>query len=195
MRHVSLGDLPANNRAGNDFTAILHGGDDLDIESKLRAEFLQQLYIPGLFVAEMEILANQHGLHMQIAYENLLDEFLGRKPREFEREGQDNGGFETERIEPFQSLRIGREARGRGLRPEYFPRRWVKGKRGGDRMQSLRALDSGAKNRLMAQVDAIEVANGQHTTVPVCGIAQRPSLGRGERRQPSRWGAVKRYSR
>jgi len=46
---------------------------------------------------------------------------------------------------------------------KHFSRRGIKRERCGDRIEGLGALDGGAKNRLMAQMDAIEVANGQNT--------------------------------
>src|SRR5258708_6937324 len=41
VRHVSLRDFPANYRAGNHFAAILHGGNDNDLETALGSKLLQ----------------------------------------------------------------------------------------------------------------------------------------------------------
>ena len=140
-------------------------------------------------MAEPEIFADKNGFTMQIADENLLDKFAGGEPRELESEWQNHDSFEAERVEPLHALRVGREPQRGRLRVEHLSRRGIKREGCGDRTEGVGALDGGAKNRLMAQMDAIEVANGQHAGVAEGCIARGPGLRRRERREPGRPGA------
>src|SRR5467141_440175 len=124
--HVALGDFAANDGAGDDFSAIDHRGNDHDIESMFCAKLGQQLHVTRLPMSKAKIFADQNGLYTQIAEQNLLDEFVGREPREIEREREDHNRFEAERVEPLHTLRVGREPRGRSLRAKHFPRRGIK---------------------------------------------------------------------
>src|SRR5437879_7836521 len=115
---------------------------------------------------------------MQIADENLLDKFAGGEPREFESEWKNNDGFEAERVEPLHALRVGREPQRGRLWVKHFPWRRIKRESCGNRIEVVGALDGGAKNRLMAQMNAIEVANRQHAGVAELCIARGPGLRR-----------------
>ena len=42
-------------------------------------QFAQQLHVAGLAMAEVKILADEHGTHLQIAHKNLIDEVFGRQ--------------------------------------------------------------------------------------------------------------------
>jgi hypothetical protein len=43
-------------------------------------------------------------------------------------------------------------------------------------MERMSAFDGGAENGLMTKVDAVEVPDGQHASVPVNGIPGSPRL-------------------
>src|SRR6266849_5133891 len=72
---VAFGDFPANDGAGNDFSAINHRGNNHDIESVLGAKFGEQLHVARLLMPETEIHADQTGSYVQIADKNLVDKF------------------------------------------------------------------------------------------------------------------------
>src|SRR6266403_1776378 len=75
--HVAFGDFPANDGAGDHFSAIDYRGDNHDVESLYCAELAQQLYVACLLMPEAKIFPDQNGLYMQIANKNLLDKFTG----------------------------------------------------------------------------------------------------------------------
>src|SRR6266704_3918157 len=125
---------------------------------------------------EAKIFADEDGLYMQIADKNLLDKFSGREPRQVEGERKHHNGFEAEHVEPLHALSVGGKPRRRRLRAKHFPRRRVKRKSRGDRTEGMGVFDGGAKDRLMAQMDAIEVADGQNTGVAISCIARCPGL-------------------
>src|ERR1700674_130139 len=176
MGHVALRHFTADDGARNHFAPVNNRGEDYDLESVLGTKLRQQLYVACLLMPEAKIFANQNGLYVQIANKNLFGKFLGRAPRQFERERQDHGGFKAERVEPLQALGVRGKARRRGLRAENLPRRRVKRESRGDRMDLPGTLDGRAKNGLMTKVDAIEVADGQQTAVAIVSVAARPGL-------------------
>src|SRR6266850_6266648 len=107
----------------------------------------------------MKVFANQNGFHTKITGKDLLHKFLGREAREFQCERHDYRGFDAERIEPLHALRDGGESQRRGLWPQHFPWGGIKREHRGDRIEGLRTLDRGAKNRLMAEMDTVEVTD------------------------------------
>src|SRR5690349_15683390 len=99
---------------------------------------------------------------MKAAHENLLDEFFGGEAREIERERKDNRGLNPHGAEPFHALHIGGKTPGGRFGAKDFARGGVEGERGGDVVCLRGALHGGAENGLMAEVDAIEVADGEN---------------------------------
>src|SRR5712692_7889085 len=93
--HVAFGNFPANDGAGNDFSAIDHRGNNHDVESIICTKLGEQLHVTRLFMSEAKIFAHENGLNMQIAKKNLLHEFLGWEPREIECERQNHNGFQA----------------------------------------------------------------------------------------------------
>src|SRR5882724_6540099 len=85
--HVTFGDFPANDGAGDHFPSIDDGRNNHDVEAVLRAKLGEQFHVAGLLVPESKIFTDQNSLYMQIADKNLFDKFVRREPREIEREG------------------------------------------------------------------------------------------------------------
>src|SRR6267154_5119580 len=148
--HVACGNFATNDGAGDDFSSIDHRRNDHDVEPVFCAKFREQLHAARLLMPETKILSDQNGLYVQIAQENLLDKFGGRKPRKIERERENHNGFEPKRVEPLHALRVSGEAEGSGFRAKHFARRGVKGENSGYGIEGTSALDGGAKNGLMA---------------------------------------------
>src|SRR5271168_5254468 len=65
--YVTHCDFAPDDGAGDNLAAVQYGRDDDHFKVVLLAEFAQELHIAGLFVAEAEIFAYQHGAHAQIA--------------------------------------------------------------------------------------------------------------------------------
>src|SRR6266852_6407536 len=55
---VTFGDFPANDGAGDHFSAIDHWGNDNDVESVLGAKFGEQFHVAGLLMPEAKIFAD-----------------------------------------------------------------------------------------------------------------------------------------
>src|SRR5262245_14376368 len=77
-RDVAIGDLFANERAGDHFATVNHWGKDDDLEPVFRAQPSQEIHIAGLLVAEAKIFSDEQGPDAQVAKKNLLDKLLWR---------------------------------------------------------------------------------------------------------------------
>src|SRR5579859_427220 len=180
MGNAARGDFAADGGAGDDFAVERNRGDDFDGESVAGAEFAEQGDVAGLLVAEAEILSDQDGADVQSAYQDLFDEFLGRETREIEREGKDHGGFQADGAEPSHALGVGGNTERSGFRAEDFARGRVEGQRGGDVVGLRGALDGGAENGLVAQVNAVKIPDGEDAAATGCGVVRGPLLWRTE---------------
>src|SRR5260221_248542 len=133
--------------------------------------------IASLLVTEAKIFTHQHGAHTKAAHENLLDEVFGGEAREIQREGKDDGRFEPDGTEPVHALRVGGEAQGSGFRAQNLAGRGVEGQRGGNIFCFARALNDGSQDGLMAQVNAVEVADGQNAAASGGSVMNGPFFG------------------
>jgi len=57
---------------------------------------------------------------------------------------------------------------------------WIEGEGGGDVASFRGVLDGGADDGLMAEVDTVEIANGEDAAAAGGGVLSRPLIGRGE---------------
>jgi len=128
-------------------------------------------------VTEAKIFTHQHRAYAKAAYENLLDEVFGGEAREVEREGKDHGRFEPDGAEPVHALRVGGEAQGSGFRAQNLAGRGVKGQRGGNIFCFARALYDGSQDGLVAKVNAVEVADGEHAAASGGSVVNGPFFG------------------
>lgn len=181
---VAFGDFAADDGAGNDFSAEDDRRNDHDFEAMIGAKFGEELYVASLLVAEAKIFTNQDGFYMQIADKDLLNEFSGSEAGKIESKGKDYGSLKAESVEPVHALGIGGEAGRSGLRTKHFARRGIKGESCGDGVDGVSAFDSGAKDCLMAEVDAIEIADGENARVTISCVTRGPGWRRGERGKP-----------
>src|SRR5712672_67596 len=166
--------------AGDDFAVQRDGGDDFDGKAVARAQFAEQSYVAGLLVAEVKIFAYQDGAHVQAADQNLLDELFGGEAREIECEGKNDGGLQAYGAEPVHALRIGGEAERSGFRAQDSARGGIEGQGGGDVASFRGVLDGGADDGLMAEVDAVEIADGEDAAAAGGGVMSGPLFGGGE---------------
>jgi hypothetical protein len=145
-----------------------------------RAQLAEQGYVSTLLVAETKIFADQHDAHVKATNENLLDELFRGEAREIESEGKDDGGLETDGAEPIHALGVGGNAQGSGFRAQDSARRRVEGQRGGDVFSFRSVLDGGAQDGLVAEVNAIEITDGQNAAAPGGGVMSGPLFRRSE---------------
>src|ERR1700677_264364 len=113
-------------------------------------------------MTEAEILSYQNRLNTQIAHENLFDEIRRRKARELHGERKDYGGLNSNGAEPFHALLVGGETRRGGFWAQEFQRRGIEGQSGGGRAGFVGAFDVSAEDCLVAQMDAVVIADGQN---------------------------------
>ena len=112
----------------------------------------------------------------------MLDKILRREPGEFQGEGEDDGGLEMGGGEVREALVVGGEAEGGGVGAQDFGGKRVEGEDGGDGVELLGAGDRGAKDGLMAEMGAVEIADGESAAVTFAGEAFGPGGGGGEDR-------------
>src|SRR5260370_16718847 len=148
--HVARGNFAANDGAGDDFSPIDHRRNDDDVESVFYAKFREQLHVARLLMPEPKIFTDHTALYVHITEENLIDKFGGREPRKIECERENHNGFEPKGVEPLHALRVSGEAEGSGFRAKHFARRRIKSENSRHSIEVTSAVDSGAKNGLMA---------------------------------------------
>src|SRR5712692_6285408 len=112
---VAGGDFAADHSAGNNFSLVGDWRNDLHREAVARAQSAEQVDVARLLMTEAEVFSYQNSTHVQAANENLLDEVVGGKARQIQREVKDDSRFEAEEAEPFHALRVGGKAQRSGL--------------------------------------------------------------------------------
>src|SRR5580658_8011890 len=175
---VACGDFAADDGARDDFAFVDYGRKNDDFEAALRAKFLKHAGVAGLFVSEAEILSHKNSAHLKIADEDLIDKFLRRKFGEVVREGENDGGFDAEVRETLEALLGGGDAKRCGVWAKYLLREGIERESGRDGVDFARAGDGGAQDGLVAEVDAVKIADGQRAAAARGAIANGP----GERR-------------
>src|SRR5882762_9931732 len=170
MGDGARGDFAADGGAGDDFAVERNWRDDFDGEAMARPQFAEQCYVASLFVAEVKIFAYQDGADVQAADQNLLDELFGGEAREIESEGKNDGGLQAYGAEPVHALCVGGKAERSGFWAKDSARGWIEGQGGGDVSCFRGVLYGGADDGLMAEVDAVEIADGEDATSVGGGI-------------------------
>src|SRR5712671_1582645 len=138
-----------------------------DAEMQIRAARLEQRRRAAPLVAEDEIVADDGVAHAEIADEHGLDEILCALRGEGEVEMQREQQIDAERLEVPRLGAERRQAKGRVVRPENTAGMRLEGEdrvgHGGSTGDSAGLAD----HRLMAEMDAVEIADGDN----------RPALG------------------
>src|SRR5260370_41384245 len=112
---VASGDFAADHSAGDDFSLVGDGRNNLHGEAVARAESAEQVDVARLLMTEAEVFSYQNSTHVQAANENLLDEVVGGKARQIQREVKDDTRFEAEEAEPVHALPLRGKAQRSGL--------------------------------------------------------------------------------
>src|SRR5579871_1661681 len=180
VRNVALSDRLTDARARNDFAAMCDWRNHNDVETQAHSQFAQSLYIARLAMAEVEIFTDENSPNLQVAHQNLINEFLWRQPRQIQRKRHYHGRLEADHPEPIHALRARREARRRGFGLKHFSRRGIECEHCRNTAGFDRALLDGAQNRLMTQVNTVEIADRQDAPALGRGIVRRPFRGRSE---------------
>ena len=155
----------ADGGAGDDFAIEFDGWHDFHSKTELHAETFQHLHVAGLAVAEAEIGADEDVLDVQLIDQDFEDKFFGGKAGEGVVEMEEHGGVEAGLLETGETLLEGGE-HGRGFfGAEKLERMRVESDGAGDAAGIdvlIFVVHDGAENFLMAEMQAIEIADGEH---------------------------------
>ena len=149
---------------GDDFAVEFNRRDHFHRKSKLKAQSFEHLHVAGLAVAEAEIGADEDVLDVQLIDQDFEDKFFGGKAGEGVVEMEEHGGVEAGLLETGETLLEGGE-HGRGFfGAEKLERMRVESDGAGDAAGIdvlIFVVHDGAENFLMAEVQAIEIADGE----------------------------------
>ena len=193
MGNAAGSDFRANQRTGDDLAFVNDWRDHDDVEAELGTEPAEEGGVARLFVAKAKVFADENSADAEGADENLLGEVLRGEAREIVGERQDNGGLEAERSEAAEALGLRGKARRRGFGAKDFLGRRVEGQDGSDGVNIAGSGDGSAKDVLVAEVDAVEVADGEGAAEgrgKVCGPFLRGRKGAEGRSSDRGWGGI-----
>ena len=176
---ASGADVGADGGAGDDFAATNHGWNQADMEAVLAAEAGKQGDVAQLAMAKAEVFADKNGAHGELVEED-ADEVFGGVAGEFEVEAKDEDSVEASLIETFETL--GKRAnlrRGLGGAKD-FQRQRVESNGGGDGGGGASVFEDAAQDFLVADVNTVEIADGQRSGAASGPVARTPFTGRVE---------------
>src|SRR5260370_18962733 len=177
---VAGGDFAADHGARDDFFVAGQRWNDLDREAVERAQGAKQGDIAALLMTEAKILAYENGAHLQTTHENALDKVFGSDACEVQGERKHHGGLDAQKTKPLHTLSVGGKAQGSGFRAKDLAGRGIEGECGGHVARFLGAVDDGTQDGLMAEMDAVEIADGKNTAAAGGRIIRGPGFGAGE---------------
>src|SRR5690349_8180652 len=156
-------EIPARKRsadcgAGHAYPAERHDRQDLRFVAVSPAEVLEQRDIARALRAEAEILADQEPLRPERVREHPLGESLGSERREGAVKTLNVRALHAVRREELQFLSKRREAGGRGVRSEEFPRVGLEREHAALQAALARAGEQALQHRLVSAMDAFEIS-------------------------------------
>src|ERR1044071_355429 len=157
--HGPARDSSADARAGDADAAYAHLVDALYGEAELLSRGLQLLEMPFASRAEGEVAADAHFRDLQRADEELFDEAVRRPARELVREGDDEERVDAHLPDQFFFLRQSEDLLRHAVGRDDGERMRVKGDDRRGPAGLSRARDDAADDGLMADVQAVEVAD------------------------------------
>ncbi len=163
--------------SGGDEVADAAGGDrmaaqdarrvDADGEAEFAAEGFEVVDAGLGLVAEAEVLAFVELVDADAVAEEILGEGAGGHAREVVREGQDDDGVEAGGAEEFEFLGEWGDEGQVGFGAEDAGGVWVEGDGYGGDAESASAVDDLGNDPLVAEMNAVEVADGGDARAPV----------------------------
>src|SRR5579859_4419827 len=131
-------------------------------------------------MTETKIFADENRANAKLLHEDLFDEFGWRELRKLDGEGLDHGGFEADDPEPIDALVVGRKTARSGIGTKNFQRRRLEGEGGGDIAGNGGAMRDVAQDFLVAEMNAVEVSDGQNAAAMKWSVVGVPCFGRME---------------
>jgi len=158
--NASGADVRADDRAGDNFATENDRRNDADVKAVLAGESGEELDVAGVAVAEAEIFADEDGAHGELVEED-AEKIFGGEAGELEVEAEDKDGVEAGAVELGEALGKGADLR-RGVgRAEDFEGKRVESDGGGDGGGGASVFENAAEDFLVAEVDAVEIADGE----------------------------------
>ena len=167
--HLSAGERPANGCGADglvDPVGSVDQGDGLDLEVELLPELAQECDVAFTVTPEVEVLADHHRPRGQGVHEHLLDEVAGGLHRPRLVEAEHDGRVEPGLGQELQLRRRVGQQPGRRLRPHDAGRMAVEGHEHAAGAKGSRQPPHLGDDGRVAQVDAVERANGDHGALP-----------------------------
>ncbi|MEK6911276.1 MAG: hypothetical protein AABX36_00540 [Candidatus Thermoplasmatota archaeon] len=159
--NVPGANMSANGGAGDNFPAADDRWDDADVEAVLAGEAGEELNVAGMAMAEAEVSTDEDGAHGELVEEDAGEKSLGGEAGELEVEAEDENGVEAGAVELCEALCQGADLRrGVGGAKDFEGER-VEGDSGGDGGGGAGVFEDAAEDFLVAQVDAVEIADGK----------------------------------
>lgn len=177
--NVAGGHSAANDGAGENLAVNDDVRKDDDREAARVPKLLKKLRVASLAMAEAEVLADKDRADAKVTHQDLINEFFGREARKFVSEGQNDGGLHACGCEASDTLCVGGEAKWGRVWAEDFGWQGIEGEYRGNGVQRLSLFGGGAENGLVAEMDAVEVADGESAAAARGGVV----LGPGNRRR------------
>src|ERR1700683_4776365 len=175
--HAALAQSLSNSGAGHDHAIFNYGRHDLDFKIRARADILEQPYVAALAISEAKIVANQYGFRPQSIYQKYSGKVFGADFCQFGVELQDHGGVDPHGVERSETLLQRGEQGGGGVRPQHSCRMRVKRQHRALQIICARTLCDSAEDFLMAQVDAVKIANGYDRPFARVAKSLNPAFG------------------
>jgi len=158
---VACLDGTADGGAGDDFAIDLDGGDADLVETEAVAHLAEHFEIAGTAAAEAPLVADADFAQRAAGVVQCEDEILGRRGGEFWGEGDDEDGLDAEGADEAELVGGGgEEARGAPA-AEDFGRVGIERDGDGAAVAGAGIGQRAEEHGAMAEVDAIEYANGQ----------------------------------
>src|SRR5208282_6937039 len=159
----------ANARAADDLTVEGHGGQSMNGETEFAAEFFEQRDVAATFVAENKIRADTEALDLSEVARQTANEIFARLSAEFFVEMNQQQRVRAQRFNRAQFLRQRINQRRHPLRRNDGVRVPVKRNYQRNGIVLVRIGDGLADDLLMAEMDAVENADGQ-AALAVAGL-------------------------
>jgi hypothetical protein len=162
--HVPRGDEGAKPRAAHALAVARRGDrpDHVDAEAEAGAERPQRRRGAGPPATEVDVVADDCMRQVEMPQHEVVDERLGIERREGQREALQNGHIDTELAQAREAVVQRLDHRRRALRGEHRDRMRLEGERHRPGAELPRPRHRRLHDRLMAEVRAVEVAEGQN---------------------------------
>ena len=159
--HAAFGQRRAHRAARSAGAVDHHARHRVHLEVAARLGRLEHAEVAGTARAEAEIVADLDPARAQPALQDAHDEILGRGFRKVVVETTDLHAVDAGSTQQFELFAQRSQARGRLIRGEELARMRLEGHHARGQPAPLRGVEQPHEHRLMAAMNAVEIADGQ----------------------------------